>query len=118
MVGFGLAFLIVPISMVLLVPYVWLKVPRLAACFAILLVCSMALPQREWTIMRKVGQLWYEVLQFSCNLSPEEALARITEGDTSQFIIGMHPHGKSTSMTYEFICCLNLPFIVFLGVGY
>lgn len=43
--------------------------------------------------MRKVGQLWYEVFDFSCNLSPKQREEIINNGLSRQYIIGMHPHG-------------------------
>eukprot|EP00981_Chlorochromonas_danica_P008243 scaffold2066_cov229-Ochromonas_danica.AAC.27 len=43
--------------------------------------------------MRKVGQLWYEILGFSCNLSPEELSETLTYSQSHQLILAMHPHG-------------------------
>lgn len=43
--------------------------------------------------MRRVGQLWFDLLDFSCNLSPEKITKTINDGETNQYIIGMHPHG-------------------------
>ena len=42
---------------------------------------------------RKLGQLWYELFQFSCNLPHEELMKRTNRADDEQFIMAMHPHG-------------------------
>ena len=42
---------------------------------------------------RKFGQLWYEILNFSCNLDPDSLETLINEADNHQYIIAMHPHG-------------------------
>lgn len=47
--------------------------------------------QRPWA--RKIGQLWYEIFQFSTNLSPEEQARVVEYGDEHQLIMCMHPHG-------------------------
>lgn len=57
------------------------------------MLISLFYPEREWPFMRKIGQLWYEIFDFSCNLSPEERHQRVADGNTKQYIIGMHPHG-------------------------
>lgn len=54
---------------------------------------SFILPAQEWIAFRKIGQLWYELLQLSTNLSPEMRSKFINEGDSKQFILAMHPHG-------------------------
>jgi len=46
---------------------------------------------RPW--VRKVGQLWYEIFQFSANKSPEELMESIEYGDDHQLVMCMHPHG-------------------------
>jgi hypothetical protein len=46
---------------------------------------------RPWA--RKIGQLWYEIFDFSCNRSPEQIAAVLEYSDTHQLIMCMHPHG-------------------------
>lgn len=46
---------------------------------------------RRW--FRRVGQLWYEILDFSCNKSKEELAAVIAYGSKHKMILCMHPHG-------------------------
>lgn len=46
---------------------------------------------RPWA--RKIGQLWYEIFDFSCNRSPEELAEVLNYSDTHQLIMCMHPHG-------------------------
>lgn len=46
---------------------------------------------RIW--FRRIGQLWYELLDFHCNLSPEELLQRVEYMGDHQLILAMHPHG-------------------------
>jgi hypothetical protein len=89
---FSASFLIVPISIVGL-PLLWSLSPTASIACAVLLTLSMLLPQTEWADARKLGQLWYELFDFSCNLSPEECERRIQLGNVGQYAIGMHPHG-------------------------
>jgi len=75
----------------------------LSALTLIALLTSLVLPPKEWIWARKLGQLWYELFSFSCNLSPAECQRFVDEGNTDtelnpnnkskQYIIGMHPHG-------------------------
>lgn len=53
------------------------------------------LPSREWVEARKFGQLWYEICDFSTNLSPDICSEYVKKGNegNEQFIIAMHPHG-------------------------
>jgi hypothetical protein len=46
---------------------------------------------RVWA--RKLGQLWYEIFDFSANISPEKALEMLDQSERGQFILAMHPHG-------------------------
>jgi hypothetical protein len=46
---------------------------------------------RPWS--RKIGQLWYEIFQFSSNIPLEELAGRIAYGDDHQLVMCMHPHG-------------------------
>ena len=89
---FSTTFLIVPVSIVGL-PLLWSLSPTASITCASLLAISMLLPQTEWVNARKVGQLWYELFDFSCNLSPEECERRIQLGNVGQYAVGMHPHG-------------------------
>lgn len=43
--------------------------------------------------VRRVGQLWYEILDFHCNLSPEELSRNLEYSQTHQLALAMHPHG-------------------------
>jgi len=44
-------------------------------------------------VARKIGQLWYEIFQFSVNKSPEEILDILEYAETKQLIVCTHPHG-------------------------
>lgn len=46
---------------------------------------------RPWA--RKIGQLWYEIFDFSCNRSPQQIAEVLEYSDTHQLIMCMHPHG-------------------------
>lgn len=93
MVLFSASFLVVPIAIVG-VPLLWALVsPRVAMGAIAFLTISFFYPQREWEWFRTVGQLWYETLQFSCNLSPEDIARRVKLGEKGKYAIGMHPHG-------------------------
>lgn len=57
------------------------------------LILSLLFPMREWPVMRKVGQLWYELFDFSCNLNPAMLKPFINGSMDGQYIVSMHPHG-------------------------
>ena len=40
-----------------------------------------------------MGQLWYEVLDFSCNTPPEYRTLITKDADDQKLIMAMHPHG-------------------------
>ena len=90
---FALSFFSIPMLGMLLLPATWKYAPVTAASYLALSIISMLIPPREWPWMRKVGQLWYEIFQFSSNLSPEELTGRIETGLKDKLIICMHPHG-------------------------
>jgi hypothetical protein len=92
LVLFSASFLVVPISLIV-VPLLWTISPRASLAIIGFLAFSFFYPQREWVWLRRVGQLWYETLQFSCNLSPEELARRVSLGEKHKYAIGMHPHG-------------------------
>jgi hypothetical protein len=46
---------------------------------------------RRW--FRKLGQLWYEIFDFSSNVSPEDAIKVLDYAENQQLILAMHPHG-------------------------
>lgn len=43
--------------------------------------------------MRKIGQLWYDEFQLSCNLTKEKREVLIRNSDSNQYILSVHPHG-------------------------
>ena len=92
---FSLCFLAVPILLLLLADLATFQLVPLSVSlsFIVCVAISLILPVREWPAARLVGQLWYELFDFHCNVSEEERHHFISEGDTAQFIIGMHPHG-------------------------
>jgi hypothetical protein len=93
LVIFAISFLSVPIAMLLLLPVTWRLVPYFCTGFLALVFGSMVWPTIEWPEFRKVGQLWYEIFDFHCNLSPELRENMLVQSDKHQFAIGMHPHG-------------------------
>lgn len=88
---FSLSFLIVPICSFLLVPAMWRNFPYCCSSWVALLVISMLAPQKEWVWVRYVGQLWYEIFDFSGNLSQEKVMEMLDRADKEQFILAMHP---------------------------
>lgn len=90
---YTLGFLVVPISSILLLPWIWRNHATFATSIIGAMVVSLLLPPREWLAARTIGQLWYEIFQFSCNLSPEQRKAIIKKGHERRCIIAMHPHG-------------------------
>ena len=93
LMGITFTFFSIPITCIFLIPGVWRAYPVISTAWCGLIVFSMMLPPCEWPAARKIFQLWYEIFDFSCNLSPDLLAARIREGESTQFIIGMHPHG-------------------------
>ena len=90
---FTLTFLSIPISIILILT-AYLKItPIISAVWFTLVFISMLSPAKEWPFARKIAQLWYEIFDFSCNLSPEQRYERMIAGRNDQFIIAMHPHG-------------------------
>lgn len=77
----------------LLVPALWRRYPWMQCSIIASLVGSMLLPPREWIWFRKIGQLWYEVFDFHCNLSSAEIEKVLIHSDDHQLILAMHPHG-------------------------
>eukprot|EP01038_Epipyxis_sp_PR26KG_P007766 gene7766-10551_t len=90
---FTLSFASLPSCIIFLFPSLWRNAPLSMAIALSMVLCSMVLPSKEWPWMRKVGQLWYEIFQFSCNIPPELYEQLIEDGQTTQYIIAMHPHG-------------------------
>jgi len=58
-----------------------------------LAVISLLLPMREWKAWRCVGQLWFEIFDFSTNFSPSDCKRAVTDAQKKQLILAMHPHG-------------------------
>lgn len=90
---FALSFFSPLFAMILLIPRVWYSVPVFAVTFFLSLVASFLAPQREWPAFRKIGQLWYEVFDFSANLSPAECAEVLNYCDDHKLVCSMAPHG-------------------------
>ena len=92
-IGFALSFTLPLFLGLLILPPLWRLAPYLCGGFVAVVIISMLVPMKEWLFARKVGQLWYEIFRFSCNLSPEDLSKVIKHGDDHKLIIAMHPHG-------------------------
>ncbi len=96
---FALSFYALPAAFLLVFPWTWRTFPLASSLYAISLIISYILPPREWPWARKIGQLWYEYCDFSCNVPPEYCAGvtrdnQIIKGcEKEQLILGMHPHG-------------------------
>eukprot|EP01041_Mallomonas_annulata_P008280 gene8280-17036_t len=92
---FSLSFLVVPLSTILLYPPLWKRFPILASSAVGLMAISLILPPRESRTARKIGQLWYDLFDVSCNLSDEKRKQYLTGigNSVSRSILAMHPHG-------------------------
>ena len=91
---FTTMFLIVPITLCVALPFFWTPERRIYSMIYLGMIgISLLLPLQEWPFMRKFGQLMYEVLDISCNLSTEERIKCIAEAESKHLITGMHPHG-------------------------
>lgn len=93
MTMFASFFLVAPVLPIFLIPEVWRTAPVCSTIFVGSVVLSMALPQREWIWARKLGQLWYEPLQFSCNVPPEYRTKITSVMEKHKLVMAMHPHG-------------------------
>ena len=82
-----------PISLCALPLLFYYGYHKVATGWLAVLVTSLLTPQREWEAMRVVGELWYEIFDFSCNLSPEDRDRLIRAGWEGKYAITMHPHG-------------------------
>lgn len=71
----------------------WRNFPTAAGLFLLSLLVSFLVKPKEWPAFRKVGQLWYEIFDFSCNVSPAEVVELLEYCQTHQLILAMHPHG-------------------------
>ena len=90
---FVFSFMSAAFCILLLFPWTWRTFPVTSTIYFASVCISMIIPLREWPFGRKIGQLWYEIFQFSTNCSPERCKEMIERGDTEQFIMAMHPHG-------------------------
>jgi hypothetical protein len=90
---FACTFLVVPLLSIFLIPAVWRIAPLFSSCFVGSAVLSLLLPAREWEWGRRLGQLWYEVLDLHCNTPPEYRRLVTKERDSLKLIMAMHPHG-------------------------
>jgi hypothetical protein len=90
---FALAFFSPFFSLALLFPAVWRNFPYTATAFLLSLILSFVIKPKEWLAARTVGQLWYEIFDFSCNISPEKASEMLDYCESHQLILCMHPHG-------------------------
>jgi hypothetical protein len=94
LICFSTIFLTLPLCSLLLFPVFWTpERSKYSIAILVSVMISMLLPVREWPYFRKLGQLWYEIFDFHCNLSPLTREKYVHAGDSNQFIIGMHPHG-------------------------
>ena len=59
---FASCFLVGAILPIFLIPWVWQVAPIFSTICVASVAMSLILPQREWILARKIGQLWYEPL--------------------------------------------------------
>ena len=90
---FALAFLAFPLITLLAILCYLLGATEWSVSLLLLMGLSWALPPHEWKAFRKIGQFWYELLEFHSNLSPADRERYIHCDDKIQYILGMHPHG-------------------------
>lgn len=88
---FAVIFLSVPITGCIFIFYH--RCPLLATILGALTLTSVLAPAKEWIAARKFGQLWYDLLELSSSLNPNELEDLINRADNQQYIIAMHPHG-------------------------
>lgn len=90
---FALAFLAFPLLTITAAICFLRGANEVGASLVLLMTLSWAVPPQEWKAFRKIGQFWYELLDFHSNLSPEDREKFMNLDDHRQFILGMHPHG-------------------------
>jgi 2-acylglycerol O-acyltransferase 2 len=91
--GFSFTFFSPVLFFVLMIPYLWKRFPWIQISIAMSLALSYLMPLREWPWFRRIGQLWYEVFDFHCNMSEEKILKTLKVSEEKQLILAMHPHG-------------------------
>jgi len=79
-------------AMLLCVPYTWLYFPKTSSTILTFFIITWLLPRREWVAFRKLGQLWYEIFDFHCNLSDADREAVMETASSKQYIVCSHPH--------------------------
>lgn len=71
MIMFACTFLSAIFIPLFFIPAVWRFSPTACTVVVASFVISMMLPSREWKFGRKIGQLWYELLDFHSNVDPK-----------------------------------------------
>ena len=94
-------FMVLPLAAAFLHPFFWTTVPRrvCSALYLVSMVASMYVPLKEWPALKPLAQLWYELFDISCSLSPDDRKAAVERGcrfdaaNVNGSITAMHPHG-------------------------
>lgn len=90
---FAWSFLVIPVSIILTLLAFSTGHPNISAAIILTLLSSFIIPSTEWRQFRMFGQLWYELLDFRVNLSPEQCAKYVDTSEAQQYILAMHPHG-------------------------
>ncbi len=98
LIWFTLLFFSIPSFFLLLIPYFWRgNMFYFSSAYLVAGIVSLLIPEYELVWFRKIFQLWYEIIDFKCNLN-ENDLGYITgygeEAKTDRRLVTcMHPHG-------------------------
>jgi hypothetical protein len=92
---YTMCFLMPVYVITLLLPVMWSRSGlRLFNYFMLgSMAISYIMPMREWPAFRKLGQLWFEIFDFSSNFDYKDCMHSIDRGEDQQVILAMHPHG-------------------------
>lgn len=93
MILFSWTFFVVPISILILMSIYWTGINTFVLVWFSIITISMVIPSREWLAFRKLGQLWYELLDVHCTHDPNNMEEIIRIASDKQYILAMHPHG-------------------------
>lgn len=116
---FSFCFLLLPVAILAALVLHFFGYTNLSLIVILAASTSFIIPAGEWVNFRKLGQLWYKLLDFSSNLSPEDIQKYIKESETQQFILGMHPHGiiPFHGVLYAAFCDQYMPSVYGFGAA-
>lgn len=98
LIWFTLLFFSAPSFLLLLIPFFWRGYMfYFSSAYLTAGIISLLTPEYESVWLRKVFQLWYEIIDFRCNLDESDVGYIVgygeDEGANRRLVTCMHPHG-------------------------